>query len=185
MDLPFEFIEQALKNRHQIIGSTTQENAKSSSWNSNIFKKECGICHSPIVSKLEVHHLVERHTAINGLLADGTHMNHATNLIVLCDKCHDKVHDEKVEIGPVQITSDGPERVITVSQSQSQSQSQSPDKKTKTKAKGKWTDEEMEIITDTLKKYVSLSLNKMRALLSSKHSIEISESVLRRFRGEL
>jgi DNA mismatch repair protein MutS len=189
MDLPFEFIEQALKNRHQIIGSTMLENAKSSSWNSNIFKKECGICHSPIVSDLEVHNLVERHTAVNGLLADGTHMNHASNLIVICSKCHDEVHNEKVEIGPVQITSDGPERVIHATQTQTQSQtqtlSQPSDKKTKTKSKGKWTDEEMEIITDTLKKYVSLSLSKIRAQLSSKHSIEISESVLRRFRGEL
>ena len=39
MDLPFEFIEQALKNRHQIMGSTIQQDAAASSWNAEIVRR--------------------------------------------------------------------------------------------------------------------------------------------------
>jgi len=112
MDLPFEFIEQALQNRHRIIGSKCQENVSKSYWNSEIIRKECEICKTQICSELEVHHIVPRAMAINNILEDGSHMNEKRNLIVICQSCHDKVHANKIEIGPLQITSDGPERVI-------------------------------------------------------------------------
>jgi hypothetical protein len=50
--------------------------------------------------------------------------------------------------------------------------------------KGKWTTEELKIITDTLKKYVSLSLKSIRAHLNS-NGIDISETVLGKMRREL
>ena len=160
MDLPFEFIEQALQNRHKITGS-----AKKSSWNTDIIRKECEICHKE--TGLEVHHIKPRAEAKNGILEDGTHMNDKRNLIVICQKCHDKTHDGKIEIGDIKITSDGPERIISKSNKQKSS---------------KWSEEETKIIMDTLEKYSKLSLKALRAHLSSKHEIEISEGVLSKFR---
>jgi DNA mismatch repair protein MutS len=178
MDLPFEFIEQALKNRHKIMDSTSQQEALSSAWNTEIVRKECEVCHKVMTSDLEVHHIKPRESATNGILEDGTHMNDKRNLIVICEGCHDKVHAGNIEIGDVKMTSDGPEREII-----KDNNSESSEKKNTKKSK--WSDEERETIVDTLRKYSTLSLKSLRAHLSSKHEIEISEAVLGKMRKEL
>jgi len=175
MDLPFEFIEQALKNRHQIMGSVKQEEATSSAWNTDIVRKVCEVCHKAITSDLEVHHIKERASASNGILEDGSHMNDKRNLIVICEACHDKVHNRTIDIGPIKMTSDGPQREIKEESSVS----------SKSQKKSKWSDEEHQTIVDTLRKYSTLSLKSLRAHLSSKHEIEISEAVLGKMRKEL
>ena len=175
MDLPFEFIEEALKNRRKIEGSTKQIEASSSIWNADIVRKECEVCHKQMTSDLEVHHIKERASASHhGVLEDGTHMNDKRNLVVICQKCHDNVHAGKMDIGEVKVTSDGPERVIIKEER----------KITHTK-KSKWSTEEHEIIVSTLRKYSTLSLKSIEAHLSSKHDIQISVSVLGKMKKEL
>jgi DNA mismatch repair protein MutS len=174
MDLPFEFIEEALKNRRKIEGSTTQIEATSSAWNANIVRKECEICHKQMTSDLEVHHIKERASASSqGVLEDGTHMNNKRNLVVICQKCHDDVHAGKIDIGEVTVTSDGPERII-----------KEKSKIMMIQKKSKWSKEENEIIVSTLRKYSTLSLKSIEAHLSSKHDIRISVSVLGKMRKE-
>jgi hypothetical protein len=176
MDLPFEFIEEALKNRRKIEGSTIQIEATSSKWNADIVRKDCEVCHNPMTSDLEVHHIKERASAgSHGILEDGTHMNDKRNLVVICQKCHDDVHSGKMDIGEVKVTSDGPERVIIK-------------KEVKTypiQKKSKWSEEEHETIVSTLCKYSTLSLKSIEAHLSSKHEIRISVSALGKMRKEL
>ena len=172
MDLPFEFIEQALKNREQMIGSIKMDAAKSSSWNREIVRKECEICKKQIVSELEVHHISPRASAVNQRLANGTHMNDKRNLIVICQTCHDAVHAEKIEIGELQMTSDGPQRIIT----EVLEVAETP------KRKGKWSDEEVELMMKMLRTYSSLSIKAIRGKLSQIHSIEISDAALGKFR---
>ena len=171
MDLPAEFIEHALENRHRIIGSSKQEEAQSSSWNNTIVRRECEICKKAIQSELEVHHIQPRASATNQVLMDGTHMNDKRNLIVICQVCHDKVHANVMTIGPLIHTSDGPERQIQMTQ--------------ETKRKGKWSEEEMKTVKETVQKYSSLSLKAIRAHLSSKYSIEISEAVLGKIKSKI
>ena len=173
MDLPFEFIEQALANRHKMMGTTTQQGAATSAWNRNIIRKECEVCQMPTTRDLEVHHVQERATATNGILEDGTAMNSKQNLMVLCEKCHDKVHAGTLVVGDTTMTSDGPQREIQVL------------KEEKPHKKGKWSEEEMGWITEALKQYSALSLKSIRALLSSKYGVEISEGVLGKMRKEL
>ena len=177
MDLPFEFIEQALINRHRINGSTSQENAVSSSWNRDIVRKECEICKKQIQRELEVHHLQERSSAINGRLEDGMHMNEKRNLIVICQKCHDDIHAGKMEVGEMKITSEGPEREIRITEIE-----EKEEKRTK---KSKWSEDELETIKSTLLKYSSLSLKSIQAKLSSAYQIMISETNLSKMRKEL
>ena len=194
MDLPFEFIEQALKNRHRIIGSTRINDAEKSSWNQNIIRKECEICHKSITSELEVHHITPRQEATDGILQDGTHMNNASNLIVICQICHDKVHSDKIVIGDIKITSDGNEREIikndelwpsSSSDIQSLQSQQLNDSKTlESKKKSKWSDDELKIISDTLKKYTTLSLKSIRSYLEDEYDIKISESMLGKVRKD-
>jgi hypothetical protein len=153
------------------MGSVKQEEATTSSWNKDIIRHTCESCNSPIVSDLEVHHLQHRASAQNQILKDGTHMNDKRNLIVLCERCHDQIHAGTLVIGDIQLTSNGPERVIQQIEPQ-------------IKKKGKWTEEEIETVKSTLKKYTSLSLKMIRAHLSSKHSIEISEIMLGKMRRD-
>ena len=172
MDLPAEFIEQALENRHRIMGTSKQEEAQSSSWNSSIVRKECEVCKKTIQTDLEVHHIQQRASATNQILADGTHMNDKRNLVVICQKCHDDVHAGTMEIGELKITSDGPQRSITMFSPMA-------------KKKEKWSEEEMKTVKETLQKYSSLSLKAIGAYLYSKHSIDISETILSRVKRNM
>lgn len=166
MDLPFEFMEQAVRFRQVITSSTTQEAAKASAWNSEIVRRNCEVCSKAVIKELEVHHLEARETAVNGRLENGTHMNDKRNLVVICQACHDAVHANKIEVQGQIMTSDGPERKIVEVKEE---------KKVK---KGKWTEDELETITKTLHMYSSLSLKAIRTYLYSKHEIDISEGVL-------
>lgn len=185
MALPFEFIESALATRHRIVGSTTQQDAKSSAWNSSVVRKECERCHHTICSDLEVHHVQHRAIAdASGRLPDGTHMNKESNLMVICQTCHDELHRGEFFVGHVQQTSDGPERVIVESLKETEEKeekSQEPG----TKKRGKWTEDELETVKKTLKMYSSLSLKSIRAYLSSTYAIDMSDTVLGRLRKEL
>jgi DNA mismatch repair protein MutS len=175
MDLPFEFIEEALKNRRKIEGSTIQLDATSSAWNADIVRKECEMCHKVMTSDLEVHHIKPRASASrHGVLEDGAHMNDKRNLVVICQKCHDDVHAGKMDIGEVQITSDGPERLV-----------KKESKASTIQKKSKWSEEEHETIVSTLRKYSTLSLKSIEAHLSSKHDIRISVSALGKIRKEI
>ena len=164
MDLPFEFMEQAVQFRQAITSATSQEHAKASAWNSEVVRRNCEICGQS--KELEVHHLEARATATNGRLENGTHMNNKRNLIVICQACHDAVHANKIEVQGQMMTSDGPERKIVEIKEE---------KKVK---KGKWTEDELETITKTLHMYSSLSLKAIRTYLYSKHEIDISEGIL-------
>lgn len=178
LDLPHDFIEQALTIRHRIIGSTTQQGAKASAWNASLVRKECERCKHPIVSDLEVHHVQHRSTANKtGHLADGTHMNHASNLMVICQTCHDELHRGTFEVGPVQQTSDGPERVMY--------ETMQTKEEPGAKKHSKWTEEELEIIRETLLTYKTLSLKALRTYLHSTHGISMSETLLGKLRKEI
>jgi DNA mismatch repair protein MutS len=175
MDLPFEFIEQALQYRHQLTSSTTQENAKKSQWNKEIVRRECEVCKKTITTELEVHHIEERATAINNRLENGKHMNNKSNLVVICQTCHDTIHSNKMIIEPMRMTSNGPERSVHMVEQVKQI----PHKK------GKWTEEEMETMMKTLRMFSSLSLKSIRAHLHAKYNIDVSEGVLGKMRKEI
>ena len=170
MDLPFEFIEQAMKNRHRILGSSKQSDATASAWNSEVTRKECEICKK--CNNLEVHHLVPRASATNSLLEDGSAMNDKRNLMVICQTCHDEIHANKIEVGELKVTSDGPQREIS-------SIAKKP------AAKSKWTEEELRIITGMLRSSERIALKLIRGNLSSQYSIEISDSMLGKMRKAL
>ena len=118
MDLPFEFIENALQYRNQLTSSITQEEAKGSQWNKEIVRRDCEVCKKTITTDLEVHHIEARATAINNRLENGTHMNDKRNLVVICQTCHDAIHANQIIIKPLRMSSDGPERPIYMAEQQ-------------------------------------------------------------------
>ena len=188
MDLPFEFMEQAVQNRHRLMGTLPAQEAPTSSWNRQIVRKQCERCFTPIQSELEVHHVQERHMARHGILPDGTPMNDPRNLMVLCETCHDAVHANHVEIGPIRHSSEGPIRILYESAA-SLTPALSVVSATHVPgipppAKGKWSVEERQTIMDTLRTYSSMSFKSLRAMLDAKYDIQISETMLGKMRRE-
>jgi DNA mismatch repair protein MutS len=170
MDLPMEFIERAIDFRHNIMGTTRQVDATSSKWNASIVRRDCELCKSSIKSELEVHHIEPRMSSVDGILKNGMRMNHERNLMVICGACHDKIHNGDITVGAIKSTSDGPEReVIHIPKSRHT----------------KWSDAEITIMTDTLRKYTSLSLKALRGYMETKHGIKVSEAILSKMRKEL
>jgi len=190
MDLPFEFMEQAVRNRHRLMGTVSAQEARASSWNQQIVRKQCERCQTPVQSELEVHHVQERHTARHGILPDGMPMNDARNLMVLCEACHDAVHAKEVEIGPIRQTSEGPVRIVYEKSSAAPmaatlvAATLTPGEPTLPTVKGKWSAEERQTIMNTLRTYSSMSYKSLRAMLDSKYDIQISESMLGKMRRE-
>jgi hypothetical protein len=91
--------------RRNLLGEAAITEAPKSRWNAQIQRKVCEVCGNQIVKDLEVHHIEER--------AKGG-SNKLRNLVVLCEVCHDKHHNNELIVGPIRQTSDGEERVIQI-----------------------------------------------------------------------
>jgi DNA mismatch repair protein MutS len=169
MKIPSDILEDAIRFRKILAGEAELSESVGSSWNSCISKVKCSICGSTENSDLEVHHIKERHLANkDGILPDGSRVHNQSNLIVLCDHCHDKTHSGLIEIGPMIQTSDGIERSVTTVTSIS---------------KSKWSPEETQIIKESFIKFPKLSAANLSKYLLNQHTIHISSSTLQKMRS--
>ena len=79
---------------------------KKSKYNGDIYVYECSVCHGK--GDLETHHInFQQSCDENNVVIDKKHIkkNDKCNLIVLCDKCHDKIHNNEMKItGKIQTT---------------------------------------------------------------------------------
>jgi len=171
MRIPDDILEDAIRFRKQLSGQTELSSSIGSAWNSSVVRYKCSVCSSDISSDLEVHHIKERNEANNGRLADGSNVHSAANLAVLCKTCHDNVHSDKLIIGTLTMTSDGPERsdILTVASSF-------------LARKSKWTKEQEEYILTACKKFPNLSVTNLSKYLLNQHDIQISSGSLRKYR---
>ena len=171
MRIPDDILEDAIRFRKQLAGEAELSGSVGSSWNSAIIRRSCTSCGVTDSGSLEVHHIKERNTSVNGRLADGSDVHGAANLVVLCDRCHDKVHGGSLELGLMIQTSDGPERSVT-----------SANSVTGGSRKSKWSEEELRTIESVCKKFPNLSVAGTSKYLLNQHSIEISGASLRKMR---
>ena len=112
--------------------------------------------------------------------------------MVLCETCHDAVHANHVEIGPIRHSSEGPIRILYEMPAAltpalsvvSASATLTPGAPTLATVKSKWSVEERQTITDTLRTYSSMSFKSLRAMLDAKYDIQISETMLGKMRRE-
>jgi len=85
-------------------------------YNSKIIKDECQVCHRKVKENevsLETHHIVfQKDTTTEGLINEYKHKNHESNLMVICQKCHDEVDRGKINIIKKVETSKGHELII-------------------------------------------------------------------------
>ena len=83
-------------------------NEKTSKYNSNIYLNQCEICKSK--NKLETHHIVwQKDFDKDNINKDKIYLqkNDASNLVVLCSLCHDKVDRNEIIINGWKETSNG------------------------------------------------------------------------------
>lgn len=179
MDLPLEFIEQANKNRHALLGSVIQSEARPSIWNTTLVRRACELCNSDTTNELEVHHIQQRSLANEkGILPNGTPMNEPSNLIVLCQECHEKHHQQNTLIHPLIQTSDGPERILHTAVTAATTTTPPPT------PSSKWTAEELGHIRKMLTQFKTMSLKVLQFQLKQQYSIDISAQTLGKMRRE-
>jgi DNA mismatch repair protein MutS len=155
MGIPLTLIDRAHEIRRILSGETA--NGAKSTWNSEILRKSCEMCGSPILKDLEVHHITPRSEGGN---------NRLRNLIVLCEGCHDKEHSGGPTVGELQMTSEGLTRTVSETSMKS------------TKVKTKWNEEEMESIRATIKQFEGRPITRVVLALDEK-GIKITPGQLR------
>jgi type II secretory ATPase GspE/PulE/Tfp pilus assembly ATPase PilB-like protein len=168
MRIPVDILEDAIRFRKSLAGEMELSESVGSSWNSNLIRMKCEICGLSESRDLEVHHIKERHLASSsGHLKDLTNVHSKANLVVLCDKCHDKTHEGSIEIGTMIQTSDGMERSVITTASESPK-------------KSKWSQEDLNEIKASYTKFPKLSMPALAKYLLNQHSIQISVPTLKK-----
>jgi DNA mismatch repair protein MutS len=178
LHLPMDMIESAFALRRELLGEASVEDAPRSDWNTSIQRRACSACGlaSVINSRLEVHHIQERSESRDGRNADGTALNHMRNLTTLCEGCHDKVHTQSLEVGPVEDTSMGPMRKIVLERVEPETAEPQPQQ---SQRKALFTTEQTACIRQILKANPGLSVKLWCFQIQKEHGIEIKESQLR------
>jgi DNA mismatch repair protein MutS len=96
LNLGNEFIELANEIRREVLGlESSILNTKTSQYNNNKFIDVCSICNE---KSIDVHHIKEQHIADKDGFINSIHKNDLHNLINVCKKCHDNIHNNKIEI---------------------------------------------------------------------------------------
>jgi DNA mismatch repair protein MutS len=107
-----KFIEKAMEIKKILL----DEKIKISKYNSDLIVDACDVCGCKINNKLETHHLNQQKDCKNGFVTTKgkTHIqkNNITNLMVVCDSCHDKIHQNIIDIEGYKMTDKGKQLII-------------------------------------------------------------------------
>jgi len=77
------------------IRNTIMKSPRKTKYNSKVLVDKCKICSA---QASEVHHIVEQHTASPDGFIGVQHKNHKSNLVALCNSCHDQIHKKELNI---------------------------------------------------------------------------------------
>jgi len=106
MDKEFLTIAQTIRENLNHGGSSVKklQKQKNSKYNKALYLSKCALCDEGVD---DVHHIVEQKKANNDGNIDHFHKNHKYNLIPLCKKHHDLVHQGKILISGFVMTDEG------------------------------------------------------------------------------
>lgn len=109
-----DFIKKALEIKNILINRDPESSAvstKKSRYNSSLLVDRCQLCgkKSLIGGQLETHHINHQKDCENGFVKDKPHIqkNQINNLMILCDECHDKIHNDEIHVEGYEMTSSG------------------------------------------------------------------------------
>jgi DNA mismatch repair protein MutS len=96
LQLPADFLLLANRIRQsQLDIHETIVSPNVSRYSSEVFVDMCSVCKK--AKAQEVHHVQEQHTADKNGFIGHLHKNHPSNLMPLCEKCHDDIHNHGKE----------------------------------------------------------------------------------------
>ena len=94
------FIKYALNIRNNLLEESEYIlNPKNSKYNSEQYIDKCSLCEA---SAEDVHHIQFQSSADKDGFIDHFHKNSKFNLISLCKTCHNKIHNNEIEIKKIQ-----------------------------------------------------------------------------------
>lgn len=107
-DNEFKTLSHEIKNI--VNNQTNYFDNNTSRYNSKIIMDKCDICESK--ENLETHHIefqknCDKHGFILKENKNHIHKNHESNLVILCQKCHDNIHNNLIIIDGYQETAKG------------------------------------------------------------------------------
>ena len=169
MDMDNDFLLLSEKIRKQIIGENESIlNNKKSHYNSKVFIDKCAICGEKAE---DAHHIKFQCDADENKIIDSYIVKDSKyNLVAVCKKCHDEVHNGKLEITKYQQTSNGIKLDYKYINDE-----QLNDKKRQNK---KLNDEQISLIKNIKQQNSKLKNREFLIYLNKKHNIEISISTL-------
>ena len=162
-----DFISMTTKIENELLETKPILSPVKSNYNKNIYLDGCQICGSH--EKVEEHHIIYQSEFNENGVKDHIKKDAANNLVFLCEKHHDALHANKLEIKGYVMTSKGPVLRYKILDEQ-----EILDKK---KENLKFTDEQIKIMK-ALDPKLSLRLKVFK--LASDHKIRVSTTTLRK-----
>ena len=119
-----EFIRKAMEIKNKLVSKDPDSSfvsTKKSRYNSQILMDRCEMCgrstnnrSSLTKTSLETHHINHQKDCEDGFVKSKPHIkkNQIFNLAVLCEQCHDKIHEENIEIEGIKMTSNGRKIIV-------------------------------------------------------------------------
>ena len=109
-----EFIDLALEIKNELLEThSSMISGKTSRYNSDILIYQCQVCGEKDkvghISNLETHHINFQKDCENGFVKNKPHLrkNDKSNLVILCNECHDKLHSNEIKITGTTMSSSG------------------------------------------------------------------------------
>jgi DNA mismatch repair protein MutS len=111
LNLGHEFLELANTIRQEVLEINSNiHNTKQSKYNSQYYMDICNICGKKAD---EVHHIIQQSLADENDFISYKHKNALSNLMGVCEKCHDEIHRGNLIIDGYRQTSNGIELVVS------------------------------------------------------------------------
>jgi len=112
-----DFINKAFEIKNRLLNKDPKSSVistKKSRYNSDLLVDECSICKKKCNTELETHHINFQKDCENGFVKNKPHIqkNQLFNLVVLCDQCHDKIHNDNIKIDSIKMTSRGKQVIV-------------------------------------------------------------------------
>lgn len=165
MDMDSDFIERAYAIRRKIM--SISENVISdthSKYNAEVIVDMCKVCKTEKAE--DTHHILFQCTADHNKMISHVQKDSKSNLVPLCKKCHNSVHQGKIKINGYIMTSEGQKLDFE-------------EVKTEKKHNKKYNDTQLEIIKQAIKNFGDkLTYKLICQLLKTTHEIEISAATL-------
>ena len=116
LSLPDAFLDRANQFRKGILKISDKViNNRRSKYNSDIYFDRCEICGE---KSDEIHHIKEQHTADKNGMIGSLHKNDISNLMNVCESCHDKIHSGDIKVEGFVNTSEGRKLLVKKGDSQ-------------------------------------------------------------------